>query len=75
MLGGLEYGFRYKLKYSAEEHPAQSDMLNILGTVINRIIEKHQEDESGIDEAINTICIEAPEELKRLDKALESSKI
>lgn len=70
-----ELGLKYMPKYSAEEHPEQSDMLNILGTVISRIIENHQKDDTSMEEAINTICIEAPKELLKLGQSLNESKI
>lgn len=68
-------GPEYKHKYSAEEHPEQSDMINILGTVMNGIILRHQEDISTIEKAYETFCIEMPEELLRLQRSLERSKI
>lgn len=77
----------YKAKYSAEEHPEQSDMLDILGVVINQIIEKHPPDVfemrdilivgrgADLTRVINTFSREAPKELSSLDKALQGSKI
>lgn len=70
-----ELGVKYTPKYSAEEHPEQSDMLNILGTAISRIIENHQKDGVSMEEVISTICIEAPKELLKLGQSLNESKI
>ena len=82
-------GVQYHPKYSAEEHPEQSDMLNILGTVINRLVEKPppdileklgiviigQTDELELGRAIRTLSQEAPRALSILDKALQESMI
>jgi len=68
-------GLRYTPRYSAEDHPEQADMLNILGTVINRIIEIHQDEDSSPEEAINTFCVEAPKELAKLEQSLNESRI
>ena len=82
-------GLTYKPKYSAEEHPEQADMLNILGTVLNRIIERHPADileTLGIviigqtenvesERIIRTLSSEAPQELSMLDKTLQESII
>jgi hypothetical protein len=70
-----EVGLEYEPKYSAEKHPEQADILNILGTVISGIIENHQKDDASMEEAINTICIEAPKELLKLGQSLNESKI
>jgi len=68
-------GLNYSPKYSAEDYPEQSDMLNIVGTVINRIIGKHREDNATIEEAIRAISAELPIELLKLGKALDISRI
>ena len=82
-------GLQYQPKYSAEEHPEQSDMLNILGTVINRLIENAppnvletlgiviigQTDEVELGRTIRALSQEAPQALSTLDKALQESMI
>ncbi len=82
-------GLQYQPKYSAEEHPEQSDMLNILGTVLNRLIENAppsiletlgiviigQTDEVELDRTIRALSREAPQALSILDKALQESMI
>ncbi len=82
-------GLNYEPKYSAEEHPEQADMLNILGAVINRIIENPppdiletrgiviigQTDDIELWRAIRTLSSEVPQELLKLDKALQKSMI
>ena len=82
-------GLQYQLKYSAEEHPEQSDMLNILGTVINRLIEHApssiletlgitiigQTDEFERNRTIHALAREAPQALSMLDKVLQESMI
>ena len=79
----------YQPKYSAEEHPEQSDMLNILGTVINRLIERQPPDileTLGIKiigqtkyvelgRIIRTFSKEAPQQLLLLDRTLQKSMI
>lgn len=82
-------GLSYQPKYSAEEHPEQSDMLDILGIVVNRLIENHppdilethgiliigQTDDVELGRVIRTLFREAPRELSVLDKALQESMI
>jgi len=78
-------GLQYQPKYSAEEHPEQSNMLDILGTVINRLVENPPPDileTLGIvvtgqtDEVeIRTLSREAPRALSMLDKALQDAMI
>jgi len=82
-------GLQYQPKYSAEEHPEQADMLNILGTVINRLIENlppdiletlgivviGQTDEVELARVINTLSREAPRALSMLDKTLRGTMI
>ena len=82
-------GLQYQPKYSAEEHPEQSDMLNILGTVINRLIENAppsiletlgiviigQTDEVELGRTIRALSQEAPQALSILDKVLQESMI
>jgi hypothetical protein len=82
-------GAVYKPKYSAEEHPEQSDMLNILVAVLNRVIENPPPDilkasdiviigqtaNLELNRAISTLSREAPRELSSFDKALEESMI
>jgi len=79
----------YKPKYSAEEHPEQSDMLNILTAAINRLIEnppKDVLDTLGIEvigetadvefgRAIRTLSRETPQALSKLEKELQESMI
>lgn len=68
-----QLGSYYKPKYSAEEHPEQADMLNILGAAINKIITKQleknvvsSETEIGSEfEPTHFICVE-PQELETL---------
>ena len=82
-------GLQYQPKYSAEEHPEQSDMLNILGTVVNRLVENPppdiletlgmviigQTDDVELGRAIRTLSHEAPRELSMLDRTLQESMI
>lgn len=82
-------GYEYQPKYNAENHPEQSDMLNILGLVINRLVEKPPADileergivligQTNIDEwgRINRmLASEIPRQLSLLDKALQESII
>lgn len=82
-------GLQYQPKYSAEEHPEQSDMLNILGTVINRLIENAppsiletlgiviigRKDKVELDTTIRALSREAPQALLVLDKVLQESMI
>lgn len=82
-------GLQYQPKYSAEEHPEQSDMLNILGTVVNRLVENPppdiletlgiviigQTDDVELGRVIRTLSREAPRELSILDKTLQESMI
>lgn len=82
-------GLQYQPKYSAEEHPEQSDMSNILGTVVNRLVENHPPDiletrgiviigqtyNVELRRVIRTLSREAPRELSILDKALQKSMI
>lgn len=68
-------GHEYTPKYNAEDHPEQADMLNILGTVTNATIESHIEDDISLEEAFNTLRIEAPKELSKLRQSLNKSKI
>jgi hypothetical protein len=82
-------GLQYQPKYSAEEHPEQSDMLDILGTVVNRLVENPppdiletlgiviigQTDDGELGRVIGTLSREAPRELSILDKALQESMI
>jgi len=68
-------GLAYTPRFSAEDHPEQADMLNILGTVINRIIEAHRTNDPTLEEAINSICSEAPIELSKLEQSLVKSRI
>ena len=68
-------GRAYSPKFSAEDHPEQSDMLNILGAAISRVISKHENGASTQEEELNHICEEAPYELKKLDQSLTQSRI
>jgi hypothetical protein len=82
-------GLQYQPKYSAEDHPEQSDMLDILGTVINRLVENPplgiletlriviigQTDEVELGRAIRALSREAPQALSELDKALQESMV
>lgn len=82
-------GIPYVPKYSAEEHPEQSDMLNILGTVLNRLIENPppdildtlgivvigQTDYVELGRVIRSLSKEAPRELSKLDSALRESMV
>jgi RNase H-fold protein (predicted Holliday junction resolvase) len=82
-------GLQYQPKYSAEEHPEQSDMLNILGTVINRLIENMppsiletlgiviigQTDAVELDRMTRALSREAPRALSMLDETLRSTMI
>jgi hypothetical protein len=82
-------GLQYQPKYSAEEHPEQSDMLNILGTVVNRLLEKQPPDilqtlgikivgqtrKDKLGRLIRTLSHEAPQEFSVLGKALQKSMI
>lgn len=83
------WGYNTSTKYSAEEHPEQSDMSNILGTVVNRLVENHPPDiletrgiviigqtyNVELRRVIRTLSREAPRELSILDKALQKSMI
>ena len=68
-------GVAYTPRFSAEDHPEQADMLNILGTVVNRIIETHRTDDSTLEETIDSVCREAPIELSKLEQSLTKSRI
>lgn len=82
-------GLTYEPKYSAEEHPEQADMLNILGAVINRITKRHPQDIFQIrdiviigqteldrfERALRTFSSESPQELLKLDKELQELMI
>ncbi len=82
-------GATYKPKYSAEEHPEQSDMLNILTAAINRLIENPPPDilenlgikvfgqttDVEFGRAVRTLSRETPQALSTLDKALQGSMI
>lgn len=82
-------GAVYRPKYSAEEYPEQSDMLDILTAAINRIIENpppdilrtrgiviiEQTNDVELSRIIRTFSREAPRELSSFGKALEESKI
>ncbi len=68
-------GVVYTPRFSAEDHPEQADMLNILGTALNRVIETHLTDDSTLAEAIDSICREAPIELTKLEQSLAKSRI
>jgi len=82
-------GLEYKPKYSAEEQPEQADMLNILGAVINRIIENPppdilenrgiviigQTDDVELWRAVRTLSSTVPQELLKLDRALQELTI
>ncbi|MFC2052334.1 hypothetical protein ACFLT4_06365, partial [Chloroflexota bacterium] len=71
------------------EHPEQSDMLDILGAVTNRLLEKHppdilrtrgivivgQTDHDKLARVIRTLYSKIPRELSTLDKTLEDSII
>jgi hypothetical protein len=68
-------GAKYAPKYSAEEHPEQSDMLNILGSAINIIVRPHEKDDATLEQDIDAFRIELPKELLKLREALVRSKI
>ncbi len=82
-------GAVYTPKYTAEEHPEQSDMLGIFGAVTNRLLEKCPQDilqthritvvgqttHDKIARVLRTLYHETPSELSALDKALEDSMI
>jgi len=68
-------GQEYTAKFSAEDHPDQADMLNILGTISNTILENQVGDDVSFGEAFQTLKIEAPRELLKLQQSLNQSKI
>jgi len=82
-------GLQYQPKYSVEEHPEQADMLNILGTVINRLFINPPPDilkTPGIvvigqtgkvegSKAIHTLSREVLKALTTLDRALQDATI
>lgn len=82
-------GAAYTPKYSAEEHPEQSDMLDILGAVTNGLLEERPTDvfqtqgivlvgqtqHDKLERVIRTVCLETPQRLSILDKALQETII
>ncbi|MBA7651442.1 hypothetical protein ES703_59261 [subsurface metagenome] len=77
-------GSDYKPKYSAEEHPEQADMLNILGAVINNIITRQLENGSTAlfgstiwkqFELINGICLVPIQSLEILNNRIQEDAI
>ncbi len=88
-INARKLGKQYVAKYSAEEHPEQSDMLNILGTVINKTIENPppdilkahgiviigQTDDMELGKAIRAFSQQAPVGLSILDETLEKAII
>ena len=83
----VRLGPSYKSRYSEEEYPEQSDMLDILGVVISRITEKSPQDTFAIHNieiigenteeirAVDIFAREAPIELLILQEDLEKEKI
>ncbi len=68
-------GTEYTPKFSADEHPEQGDMLNILGTVINRLIANKQDNDSTLEDALSYIVTETPNQLSRLKQTLTNSRV
>ncbi|MBI2850115.1 MAG: hypothetical protein HYX80_03620 [Chloroflexi bacterium] len=68
-------GSKYDTEYSAEEHPDQADMLNIICAVTNVIIRDRQEENITLQEALNDVCLEMPKELSILDVGLQKALI
>ena len=82
-------GLQHQPKYSAEEHPEQSDMLNILGAVISELVEHPppdmlrasdiavigQTDEVELRRAIRNLSREAPRALSELERTLRGTII
>ena len=82
-------GVVYAPKYKAEDHPEQSDMLDIFGAVTNRLLEQRPQDilqrhritvvgqttHDKVARVLRALYHEAPSELSALDKALEDSVI
>lgn len=77
-------GLDYEPKYSAEEHPEQADMLDILCTVINRIITRQLENGSYAQfgssiwkqyELINGVCLVPIQSLEMLNNKFQEDAI
>lgn len=70
-------GIKYEPKFSAEEHPEQSDMLTVLGTAVSRVIADHLMDNNNnsIEEAVATIGASAPDKLQELRQSLDKARI
>jgi len=71
-------GVEYTPRYSAEDHPEQEDILNIVGTIVVRILHNHIGDDTRdtrLEEAFHSLSIQAPKELALLKQSLVKSKI
>ena len=82
-------GVKYEPKYSAEVHPEQADMLNVINAALNRAIENpppdileaygivinRQPEVVELGRAIRTLSYGIPQELSKLDSALQDSMI
>jgi hypothetical protein len=72
-------GIKYEPKYSAEEHPEQADMLNILAiavsSVLTPLLEVEQQYQISDVDVIDTISRNIPQQLTTLDIRLEDAII
>lgn len=82
-------GSPYEPKFSAEEHPEQTDMLNVIGAVMNRIAKNQPKDifqirdiviigqteEAKLERGFRILLSETPQELSKLDKDIQELMI
>jgi hypothetical protein len=63
-------GIGYTPRYSAEDHPEQSDMLDIVGLTVSRVLHNNLGVDSGWEEALDTLNLQVPKELAQLRQSL-----
>ena len=68
-------GIAYTPRYSAEDHPEQADMLDIIGSVTVKVLHNYTGVDTGYEEALHTLDMQAPKELAQVRQSLIKLRI
>lgn len=68
-------GIEYTPRYSAEDHPEQADMLDIVGSITVGILQNYVGVDTGWEETLHTLDMQAPKEFAQLRQSLIKLRI